>query len=1161
MGLGGYTSGGYVSADAGAGEGSKAGEKQVRRRSSKACDQCRKSKCKCERSSPHEPCRNCLMLNTPCTFLGPSRKRGPPKGYIDAIEARLHQTEALIGILLSSKDSRAKTLLQDLSEDSLAKEIINRVNGSPYGHRGRNKGPDTVSSSRTRPANSDGTQSEAPSIQATHPTTEWQEAVIARMNSAALRRNTTLPEQDQVFGEVDLNSIVANTSSAPPEQAPQPMDEDNAAPAREPKSSARPALSLQPPTSTSPAPGPASSGVLLTPHSATAERPHSAADVSARRQRRRMDGDEHTAQSPSNTSASGRSRSPVRYALPPPHPALLSPGSASGGARGVRTSLSPDLQDADGDDESIAAALEGEEGDGEDELAIAVGQLSINEDEQVRYHGKASGLHLLGSNERADGRSENGIWRFPRARVWPPLPPTIRSPTKSEEEWMSRLPDLAEQEHLLNLYFIYVHPALPIIHKQTFWDSYRNVNLREAAVDTPTSQASESSTGRRHQRIPTILLLAMFSIAARYSSTTSDNIPPPEEGSMWAAGDAYLEDAKAILDSSYAASRPSTVQALLLMGYREVGIGAMAQAWLYIGMAVRMAQDLGMHKNADKWSDVGRVLFTPEQLQERRRIWYGCVVMDKYVSVYIGRPVAIFENDFDTELPSIEESDELEIWAPDPSPPLLDDAMEPPPHQAPPVVGYVISCFNEAAKLSIILSMIIQAIYPIRPHVFRLTEFSRLEKLLNRWYLELPEHLRFDPASQKHTTLPPHALTLHMQYWCTVLLLHRPFIRHLIDPTSKQPSNTNKEVESRLNARKNYDLCVQAANNITAIVSVYVELHCIRRAPVFLCFYIFTAAIMHVSTLKTYPNDPQASIGLHKCMDALHRMQSVWPSAWRAYQLLRGTNLPSLDTRISMSPPAAGDRHKRPAEHALELEYPDDSQVEAAQRQPVPSVQRLSQVPPAHHRMVDEPRVAIAQSHRPQSGDAHMYRQHQQQQQPQSSSQLSRHPQAQSQQQQSQSQSHHQPHSHHPSSQGYPSRPATASHAAASNFPLGIDLPSAESPAFFQSFDRWPSENNMNNFPGTLSTSVLPQQYSTGMIDERSHRGGQERPSSTQRFPQYWSDYSALNQMEASSYAPLVGDMVVQPQHQNPSSSRHTQSPAYAQDQYSVYNNLPPGSQ
>ena len=125
----------------------------------------------------------------------------------------------------------------------------------------------------------------------------------------------------------------------------------------------------------------------------------------------------------------------------------------------------------------------------------------------------------------------------------------------------------------------------------------------------------------------------MFSVAARYSSSGA---PPPEPGQMWTAGDSYMEDAKAILDSTYAQSRPSTCQALLLLGYREVGIGAMAQAWLYIGMAVRMAQDLGLHRNADKWTNVGRTLFTPTELQERRRIWYGCVVMDKYISTYIG---------------------------------------------------------------------------------------------------------------------------------------------------------------------------------------------------------------------------------------------------------------------------------------------------------------------------------------------------------------------------------------------------------------------------------------------------------------------------------------------------------------------------------------------
>lgn len=65
-----------------------------------------------------------LLETLECTFLGPSRKRGPPKGYIDAIEARLHQTEAVLGIILSlaggldgsrgDSDPGATSLIEDL---------------------------------------------------------------------------------------------------------------------------------------------------------------------------------------------------------------------------------------------------------------------------------------------------------------------------------------------------------------------------------------------------------------------------------------------------------------------------------------------------------------------------------------------------------------------------------------------------------------------------------------------------------------------------------------------------------------------------------------------------------------------------------------------------------------------------------------------------------------------------------------------------------------------------------------------------------------------------------------------------------------------------------------------------------------------------------------
>jgi Fungal specific transcription factor domain len=153
----------------------------------------------------------------------------------------------------------------------------------------------------------------------------------------------------------------------------------------------------------------------------------------------------------------------------------------------------------------------------------------------------------------------------------------------------------------------------------------------------------------------------MFSVAARYTSDRDGDRPPPESA-MWPEGDVYLEEAKRLLDSSYSSSRPATCQALLLMGYREIGIGAMAQAWLYVGMAIRMAQDLGIHKSADQWMHGGTSLFSPVELQERRRIWYGCVIMDKYVSSYIGRPLSIYERDFDTEIPSIDEVRQSFHW-------------------------------------------------------------------------------------------------------------------------------------------------------------------------------------------------------------------------------------------------------------------------------------------------------------------------------------------------------------------------------------------------------------------------------------------------------------------------------------------------------------------
>lgn len=255
---------------------------------------------------------------------------------------------------------------------------------------------------------------------------------------------------------------------------------------------------------------------------------------------------------------------------------------------------------------------------------------------------------------------------------------------------------------------------------------------------------------------------------------------------------------------------------------------------------------------------------------------YGQISFDLYWSVFIlavsiflgdvadvcalgsGRPVAIFERDFDTDLPDVDDPEELELWQNHASPSLQGDDF---PHKMDSVTSYTISCFNESAKLckyislhsqpyrsdcfmvllAVIMGMIIQAIYAIRSVPSRHAEFAKFDKTLSKWYLELPEHLSFDPAAPKNPCPAPPILTLHMQYWCTVLLLHRPLyaffslistklhhrssllrsIRHINADSNKQAASpaisSPKEGERGSSSRKNYDMCVQAANHITSI--------------------------------------------------------------------------------------------------------------------------------------------------------------------------------------------------------------------------------------------------------------------------------------------------------------------------------------------------------
>ncbi|KIK70628.1 hypothetical protein GYMLUDRAFT_209950 [Collybiopsis luxurians FD-317 M1] len=799
-----------------------------RKRSSRACDQCRKTKSKCEKGvGEGTPCKSCALAGTTCTFLGPSYKRGPPKGYIHAIEQRWHQVESLLGVILQCADPRVQGVVADLRQDELAREILNRVDMGPYGPSGRRY--------------------------------QSHGATKEDFFASVLRSNGVTPGRD--------SSRSRRQSRVSREKVSLTQDR----------------------------------GLSIVPTSEWQD------NLAAR-----------LCSSPSTSAVYSAS------------------SSSSDGPVVQRRRLDSTPTDSQPDWNEMYTLSDPEE---PDDLAEGIGELSLTENQEIRYHGKVSGLHLLSKNNRTDDRVEGGVWKMPMARVWPPSK-DFAALTVQEEDVEVELPPMHIQDRLIELYFTYIHPVFPVIHKGRFLSEYEARKQGQTRENSPAS-ASSSPKPESSQKCTNLLLLTIFSITARFCEDQPPK-PPTAINQMWEAGYEHLEQARKILTKIFDRSRPSTVQSLLLLGYREFGIGSMEQGWIYIGMAIRMAVDLGLHRNSDQWTHHGHHLFSKDESQTRRQIWWCCCLGDRYGSTYMGRPIIIRDEDFDTPLPEIEEDDQ-ELWQPLPS-----DSLNIMPYN--PTPCHIIACLRKTGELIAILGRIVTKLYPVTATdpTPRRNSLHILEAQLDQWYISLPDYLLYDVASKRSRVPPPHILFIHIRYWGAILLLNRAFIPNWreyvfllchsmvwgssshfrIDLTSRRSSSLEL---------KAFDLAQSAATHLSALVTVWRETFSLKRCSPFLTSYMLSTGIMHLLTLRLRPSNPQAAHGLRQCLEALEDMAILWPSASRALDLLSGVRV-GVDDYLSQHSNAT--RLKRHVDDAFGQEKSSDY----PQREALP--EGVQQAPP-----------------------------------------------------------------------------------------------------------------------------------------------------------------------------------------------------------------------
>lgn len=133
------------------------------------------------------------------------------------------------------------------------------------------------------------------------------------------------------------------------------------------------------------------------------------------------------------------------------------------------------------------------------------------------------------------------------------------------------VPNMDILEHLLAIFFAYYGSHFPFYERNKFLISVRSEN------------------------VPAVLLNSMCALAARFSTH-----PQVHRNPIYLSGEMFGDRAKQLVIVLLSVPSYDLVASLLMLSWYEYGCNRDVGFWMYTGMAIRMAQDLGMHKISEQ---------------------------------------------------------------------------------------------------------------------------------------------------------------------------------------------------------------------------------------------------------------------------------------------------------------------------------------------------------------------------------------------------------------------------------------------------------------------------------------------------------------------------------------------------------------------------------
>lgn len=171
------------------------------------------------------------------------------------------------------------------------------------------------------------------------------------------------------------------------------------------------------------------------------------------------------------------------------------------------------------------------------------------------------------------------------------------------------LPSEEQVRHFMELYFQNTNILFPYLHQPSFMEAY------QAGLKNGFSKV------RR-----TWLALLNVAMAMGSRSSTETNVSTEEK---YRTAEIFYQRGYALMNCHLLRlASLDSVHVLLLMSHYLQSTRKPVQCWTTHGLAIRVAIQMGLHSNQ------ALQRFAPLERELRKRAWYGCVLLDRYVLLH-----------------------------------------------------------------------------------------------------------------------------------------------------------------------------------------------------------------------------------------------------------------------------------------------------------------------------------------------------------------------------------------------------------------------------------------------------------------------------------------------------------------------------------------------